>query len=115
MLGAAPATVLEHAAATSPLAQVHSSAPPFLLVHGHEDSLVACSHSESPPTHCRKPGLRSNCGRCRATTECRILRVWGNGGGAVGMIRTTQRACRDCAVLMAQQGRCPRSRCPGLL
>ncbi|WP_244905255.1 alpha/beta hydrolase [Streptomyces agglomeratus] len=47
MLGAAPATVPARAGAASPLAQVGSGAPPFLLVHGDADTMVACSHSES--------------------------------------------------------------------
>ncbi|MFE0808544.1 alpha/beta hydrolase fold domain-containing protein [Streptomyces sp. NPDC058794] len=47
MLGTAPADAPERARAASPLAQVDSEAPPFLLVHGDEDTMVDCSHSQS--------------------------------------------------------------------
>ncbi|WP_028813594.1 alpha/beta hydrolase [Streptomyces flavidovirens] len=47
MLGAAPSAAPERARAASPLAHVHSGAPPFLLVHGEEDTMVHCSHSQS--------------------------------------------------------------------
>ncbi|MGW7514398.1 eCIS core domain-containing protein [Streptomyces sp. NPDC054796] len=36
--------------------------------------------------------------------ECRIMKVWGDGGGAGAIIRTTQPACADCAHLMGEQG-----------
>ncbi len=47
LLGAAPAAVPERAEAASPLAQVASGAPPFLLAHGDADTLVDHSHSAS--------------------------------------------------------------------
>ncbi|MFF8609676.1 alpha/beta hydrolase fold domain-containing protein [Streptomyces sp. NPDC015346] len=47
MLGAAPAAAPERARAASPLLQVSTGAPPFLLVHGDADTMVDCSHSES--------------------------------------------------------------------
>ncbi|MFE9851931.1 alpha/beta hydrolase fold domain-containing protein [Streptomyces sp. NPDC005576] len=57
MLGAAPTTVPGRAQAASPLAQAHSSAPPFLLVHGNEDTLVNCSHSQSFAAALEKAGV----------------------------------------------------------
>ncbi|MFD7122870.1 MULTISPECIES: DUF4157 domain-containing protein [Streptomyces] len=36
--------------------------------------------------------------------ECRIIKVWGDGNGSGGIIRTTQPACKDCAHLMDEQG-----------
>ncbi|MFH8409062.1 alpha/beta hydrolase fold domain-containing protein [Streptomyces sp. NPDC018019] len=56
LLGAAPATVPEHAHAASPLARAHPGAPPFLLVHGNEDTLVSCSHSQSLAAALEKAG-----------------------------------------------------------
>ncbi|MFH8574437.1 alpha/beta hydrolase [Streptomyces zaomyceticus] len=50
MLGAAPSAAPERARAASPLAHVHSGAPPFLLVHGEHDTMVHCSHSQSLAT-----------------------------------------------------------------
>ncbi|MGW7053516.1 alpha/beta hydrolase fold domain-containing protein [Streptomyces sp. NPDC054887] len=50
MLGAAPSAAPERARAASPLAHVHSGAPPFLLVHGEQDTMVHCSHSQSLAT-----------------------------------------------------------------
>jgi dipeptidyl aminopeptidase/acylaminoacyl peptidase len=47
MPGAAPSAAPERARAASPLAHVHSGAPPFLLVHGEQDTMVHCSHSQS--------------------------------------------------------------------
>ncbi|MET9433896.1 alpha/beta hydrolase [Streptomyces sp. NPDC006551] len=47
LLGAAPSAVPGRARAASPLAHVHSGAPPFLLVHGDEDTMVDRSHSQS--------------------------------------------------------------------
>lgn len=46
LLGAAPGSLAEGAAAASPLARVHADAPPFLVAHGAEDSLVHPGHGE---------------------------------------------------------------------
>lgn len=44
-LGAPPATVPDIAGQASPLAQVHTGAPPFLLIHGESDDLVPTQQS----------------------------------------------------------------------
>lgn len=46
LLGARPAEVPELARAASPLAHVHSGAPPFLILHGDADLIVPARQSE---------------------------------------------------------------------
>ncbi|MDN3292582.1 alpha/beta hydrolase [Streptomyces ficellus] len=56
LVGAAPATVPDRAAAAGPVAQVHPGAPPFLLVHGEEDTMVSCTHSEALAARLKEAG-----------------------------------------------------------
>lgn len=57
LLGGAPASVPERAAAASPLKRVHAGAPPFLVVHGEADSMVACSHGRDLADALRATGV----------------------------------------------------------
>ncbi|MFI5663492.1 alpha/beta hydrolase fold domain-containing protein [Streptomyces sp. NPDC051684] len=57
LLGGAPASLPELAAAASPLKQVTSDAPPFLVVHGEADSMVPCSHGRDLADALRAAGV----------------------------------------------------------
>ncbi|GAA2299716.1 alpha/beta hydrolase [Streptomyces kunmingensis] len=56
LLGAAPVTVPELAAAASPVRQAHADAPPFLIVHGEDDVMVPCGHGQDLAAALRAAG-----------------------------------------------------------
>ncbi|MFI0235991.1 alpha/beta hydrolase fold domain-containing protein [Streptomyces sp. NPDC016845] len=59
LLGAAPSTVPERAAAASPVRRAHAGAPPFLIVHGEADTMVPCGHGRDLAAALRAAGAEA--------------------------------------------------------